>query len=277
MTLTVKLPDQSMRELNDGATGADLAASIGPRLLEAALAVKVDGKLQDLKRPLSEGATVAIVTSKDADSLEIIRHSTAHLLAQAVQRLFPKAKVGIGPVIEDGFYYDFLVDPFFTPEDLVAIEAEMKKIAQEDIPVTREELSRDGAAERFKGMGEHMKVELVESIPQGETLTGYGQGDFFDLCRGPHVPSTGKLKAFKATRYVSGPAARSYIKLEKFTEMNIELVYHDYSNYPEYKQLFPPFQHNVSILDVLFNCGKDAQYFIWGWRSENKNKLTNND
>lgn len=197
MTIRVHLPDQSVRELPDGATGADLAGAIGFRLLDAALAVSADGVLQDLKSPLPNDAKVAIITRKDPESLEIIRHSTAHLLAQAVQRLFPKAKVGIGPVIEDGFYYDFLVDPFFTPEDLVAIEAEMKKIVDEDIPLTREVLSRDATVERFKAMGEPLKVELVEGIPAGETLTGYKQGDFFDLCRGPHVPSTGKLKAYK--------------------------------------------------------------------------------
>jgi len=197
MAITVILPDASERELQDGATGADLAGGIGPKLLEAALAVKVDGEIRDLTMPLPHGAKVAIVTSKDPDSLEVIRHSTAHLLAQAVRRLFPGTHVGIGPVIEDGFYYDFQVEKFFTPEDLVAIEAEMKKIVEAGLPVTREELSRDAALARFQEMGEAFKVELVSDIPADETITGYSQGEFYDLCRGPHVPNTGKLKAFK--------------------------------------------------------------------------------
>ena len=197
MTISVRLPDDSVRELPDGATGADLAGGIGPRLLEAALAVRVDGQVRDLKAPLPDQARVAIITGKDKDALEIIRHSTAHLTAQAVQRLFPNAKVGIGPVVEDGFYYDFQVEKFFTPEDLAAIEDEMRKIVAEGVPVVREELKRDDALARFEGMGEHMKVELVSSIPASETISGYSQGDFYDLCRGPHVPDTGKLKAFK--------------------------------------------------------------------------------
>jgi threonyl-tRNA synthetase len=197
MPISVHLPDDSVRELPDGATGADLALSIGPRLLEAALAVRVDGVVRDLKAPLPDQAKVAVVTGKDPAALEIVRHSTAHLLAQAVQRLFPGVRVGIGPVIEDGFYYDFQVEKFFTPEDLAAIEGEMHKISGEAIPVTREELDRDDALARFQAMGENMKVELVSGIPAGQTISGYRQGDFYDLCRGPHVPDTGKLKAFK--------------------------------------------------------------------------------
>jgi len=196
-TLSLRLPDGSIRQLPEGATGADLARSIGPRLLEAALAVRVDGTLQDLSRPLREGAQVAIITSKDAEAVDILRHSTAHLLAQAVKQVFPQAKVGIGPVIEDGFYYDFQVEPFFTPEDLAAIEAEMKRLAEADHPLVREELARECAVSRFTAMGEPLKAELASELPEGEVITGYRQGDFFDLCRGPHVPSTGKLKAFK--------------------------------------------------------------------------------
>jgi len=199
MPIRVRLPDDSVRELPDGATGADLAGGIGARLLEASLAVKVDGKLQDLKSPLPDGVQVAIVTSKDPDSLNIIRHSTAHLLAQAVRRLFPGAKVGIGPTIEDGFYYDFLVEKFFTPEDLVAIEGEMRSLVEAKVPVLREELSREAAIQRFEELGEPLKVELASEIPAGEVITGYGQGEFYDLCRGPHVPDTSKLKAFKLT------------------------------------------------------------------------------
>ena len=197
MSIAIRLPDDSLRQLPEGATGADLAAGIGPRLLDAALAIRVDGHLSDLKSPLSDGAKVEIVTSKDAASLELIRHSTAHLLAQAVQRLYPKAQVGIGPVIEDGFYYDFLVDKPFTPEDLPAIEEEMRKLVAEGLEVVREELGRDEAVARFKAMGEPLKVEIVSDIPSDQRISGYRQGDFYDLCRGPHVPNTSKLKAFK--------------------------------------------------------------------------------
>jgi len=197
MTMNVHLPDHSLRELPEGATGLDLARGIGPRLLEAAIAVRVNGALQDLSRPLPQGSQVAIITAKDAEGLDVLRHSTAHLLAQVVKRLFPKAKVGIGPVIEDGFYYDFQMDPFFTPEDLLAIEAEMRRLAEEDQPLQREELAKACAVQRFKALGEPLKAELASELPEGETITGYRQGDFFDLCRGPHVPSTGKLKAFK--------------------------------------------------------------------------------
>jgi threonyl-tRNA synthetase len=197
MSIEVRLPDDSLRQLPEGATGADLAGGIGARLLEAALAVKVDGRLTDLKAPLVNGAKVEIVTNKTPESLELIRHSTAHLLAHAVKRLYPEAKVGIGPVIEDGFYYDFWVDKPFTPEDLPVIEAEMHKIAAEGVEVVREDLDRDAAVARFAAMGEPLKVEIVSSIPSGDTIGGYRQGDFYDLCRGPHVPSTAKLKAFK--------------------------------------------------------------------------------
>jgi len=197
MPIAVRLPDDSVRELPDGATGADLALAIGPRLLDASLAVRVDDHLLDLNSSLPNGARVALVTSKDPDSLEIIRHSAAHLLAQAVKRLFPNAKVGIGPVIEDGFYYDFQIEPFFTPEDLVSIEAEMRKVCEEAHSVSREVLGRDEALARFQAMGELLKVELISDIPADQQISGYRQGDFYDLCRGPHIPNTSKLKAFK--------------------------------------------------------------------------------
>ena len=197
MSIEVRLPDDSLRQLPEGATGADLAGGIGARLLEAALAVKVDGRLMDLKAPLVNGAKVEIVTNKSAESLELVRHSTAHLLAHAVKRLYPNARVGIGPVIEDGFYYDFWVDKPFTPEDLPVIEAEMHKVSAEGIEVVREDLDRDAAVARFQAMGEPLKVEVVSGIPAGDIISGYRQGDFYDLCRGPHVPSTAKLKAFK--------------------------------------------------------------------------------
>ncbi len=197
MSIEVRLPDDSLRQLAEGATGADLAGGIGARLLEAALAVKVDGRLVDLKAPLADGVKVEIVTNKSPDSLELVRHSTAHLLAHAVKRLYPHARVGIGPTIEDGFYYDFWMDKPFTPEDLPVIEAEMRKIVAEDVPVIREDLGRDAAVARFAELDEPLKVEIVATIPQGDIVSGYSQGDFYDLCRGPHVPSTSKLKAFK--------------------------------------------------------------------------------
>jgi threonyl-tRNA synthetase len=197
MSITIKLPDGSQRSMDAGATGLDLARSIGTRLAEAALAAKIDGGLADLKSPLPDGASVSIITSKDAESLGIIRHSAAHLLAQAARRLFPSIKVGIGPTIEDGFYYDFLTEKFFSPEDLSAIETEMGKIVAENVQVERQELSRADAFSRFKSLGEDLKAELVSDIPEGETITAYQQGDFYDLCRGPHVPETGRLKAFK--------------------------------------------------------------------------------
>ena len=198
MSITVRLPDDSLRQLPEGATGATLAESIGPRLAEAALGIRVNGgKIVDLTTPLNEGERVSIVTSKDPDSLELVRHSAAHLMAQAAKRVFPEAKVGIGPVIEDGFYYDFWVEKSFTPEDLLAIEAEMRHITEEALPVVREELSQDNAVTRFEQLGEPLKVELVSSIPAGDTITGYRQGEFYDLCRGPHVPNTNRIKAFK--------------------------------------------------------------------------------
>ncbi|MBK9797594.1 MAG: threonine--tRNA ligase [Holophagaceae bacterium] len=197
MPIEVRLPDDSLRQLPEGATGADLAAGIGARLLDAALAVKVDGQLVDLKAPLANGVKVEIVTSKAPESLELVRHSTAHLLAHAVKRLYPNARVGIGPVIEDGFYYDFWVDKPFTPEDLPLIEAEMQKVVAEGVEVVREDLSRDEAVARFQAMAEPLKVEVVSGIPAGDRISGYRQGDFYDLCRGPHVPNTSKLKAFK--------------------------------------------------------------------------------
>ncbi|MBK8724671.1 MAG: threonine--tRNA ligase [Holophagaceae bacterium] len=198
MPISVRLPDDSLRQLPDGATGTALAESIGPRLAEAALAIRIEGiGLVDLSAPLPDGVKVAIVTTKDADSLELLRHSTAHLLAQAVKHLYPEARVGIGPVIEDGFYYDFLVEKPFTVEDLPAIEAEMRRIAESALPVQREELDRDDAVARFRDLGEMLKVEIVSGIPAGSVISGYRQGDFYDLCRGPHVPNTSKLKAFK--------------------------------------------------------------------------------
>lgn len=195
--ITVTLPDASRREYEAGVTVADVAQSIGAGLAKAALCGKVDSKLVDLSYKLEKDASVAIVTAKDPEGLELLRHSTAHLMAQAVKELYPTAEVTIGPAIENGFYYDFKYERPFTPEDLTAIEARMHELAKKDIPVERFVMDRDEAVKYFKGLGEHYKAEIITGIPQGETISLYRQGDFTDLCRGPHVPSTGKLKVFK--------------------------------------------------------------------------------
>ena len=194
---TIALPDGSKREYPQPVTVAEIAASIGPGLAKAALAGRVDGRLVDTSHRIVQDAQLAIVTDKDADGVVIIRHSTAHLLAYAVKQLFPEAQVTIGPVIENGFYYDFAYKRPFTPEDLTAIETRMAELARRDFPVTREVLPRDAAIDFFKSLGEHYKAELIAAIPAGEEVSLYREGDFVDLCRGPHVPSTGKLKVFK--------------------------------------------------------------------------------
>jgi threonyl-tRNA synthetase len=196
--ITVKLPDGSERSLQEGATILDLAASIGAGLAKAAIAGKIDGKLVDLNSKLSNGAAVEIITEKSPEALEIIRHSTSHLMAQAVKALFPQAKVTIGPAIETGFYYDFDVDHPFTPEDLDKIEQKMAELAKADLKIERKELSSSEAVSLFKGMGEDYKVELIEDLG-AESVSLYSQGDFVDLCRGPHLPSTARIKAFKLT------------------------------------------------------------------------------
>ncbi|GAB3748967.1 threonine--tRNA ligase [Lysobacter olei] len=195
--IAITLPDGSRREFDNPVTVGDVAASIGAGLAKAALAGKVDGKLVDTSFRIERDAELAIVTDKSPEALDILRHSTAHLLAQAVQRLFPGAQVTIGPVIDNGFYYDFAYERPFTPEDLPAIEAEMQKIVKEALPVSRSVKSRDDAVAFFKGLGEAYKAEIIESIPASEDLSLYSQGDFTDLCRGPHVPGTDKLRAFK--------------------------------------------------------------------------------
>jgi len=195
--LTITLPDGSRREFDQPVSVADVAASIGPGLAKAALAGKVDGKLVDTSHRIDNDAALEIVTDKHPDALDVLRHSTAHLLAQAVQRLFPGAQVTIGPVIDNGFYYDFAYERPFTPEDLPAIEVEMQKIVKEATPVTRSVKSRDDAVAFFRSIGEAYKAEIIESIPATEDLSLYTQGEFTDLCRGPHVPGTDKLRAFK--------------------------------------------------------------------------------
>ena len=195
--LQITLPDGSQREFPGPVTVAEVAASIGAGLAKAALGGKVDGQLVDTSFRIERHAQLAIVTAKDAEGLEMIRHSTAHLLAYAVKELFPQAQVTIGPVIDNGFYYDFSYSRPFTPEDLVAIEKRMAELAAKDEPVVRRVLPRDEAVAYFKGLGEHYKAEIIASIPAGEEVSLYREGGFEDLCRGPHVPSTGKLKHFK--------------------------------------------------------------------------------
>ena len=196
----VTLPDGSQRRFDQPVTVDEVAAGIGAGLRKAALAGRVNGKLVDTSYVIADDANLAIVTDKDADGLDIIRHSTAHLLAQAVKELFPDAQVTIGPVIEDGFYYDFAYERPFTTEDLAAIEAKMAELAKADQKVTRRVLSRDEAVTFFRNLGEIYKAEIIASIPEKEEISLYGQGNWVDLCRGPHVPSTGKLKAFKLTK-----------------------------------------------------------------------------
>lgn len=195
--IQITLPDGSRREYPAPVTVADVAASIGAGLAKAALAGKVDGKVVDTTYTIAADAKVSILTPKDAEGLDVIRHSTAHLLAYAVKELFPEAQVTIGPVIENGFYYDFAYKRPFTPEDLAAIEKRMAELAAKDEPVTRRVLPRDEAVAHFKSIGEHYKAEIIASIPANEDVSLYREGGFEDLCRGPHVPSTGKLKFFK--------------------------------------------------------------------------------
>lgn len=195
--IEVTLPDGSKREFDSPVTVGDVAASIDAGLARAALAGKVNGKLVDLSHPITENSTVSIVTDKDPEGLEIIRHSTSHLMAQAVKELYPEAQITIGPVIENGFYYDFSLPKHLTNEDLPLIEKKMDEIVKRDLPIVREEMDRDEAVKYFNSIGEHYKAEIIGSIPAGETISLYRQGDYVDLCRGPHVPSTGRLKVHK--------------------------------------------------------------------------------
>jgi threonyl-tRNA synthetase len=193
----IRLPDGTVKPFEGPVTVAELAASIGPGLAKAALAGKVDGKVVDTSYAIDNDADVSIVTERDAEGLDVIRHSTAHLLAYAVKELFPDAQVTIGPVIEDGFYYDFAFKRPFTPEDLEAIERKMSELAKKNEPVTRSLMPRDDAVRYFESLGEHYKAEIIASIPSDEPISLYAEGKFVDLCRGPHVPSTGRLKVFK--------------------------------------------------------------------------------
>src|SRR6266702_2276807 len=196
----IRLPDGSVKSFSGPVTVAEVAHAIGPGLARGALAGKVNGKLVDMTHRIESDAELAIVTERDKEGVEILRHSTAHLLAYAVKELFPDAQVTIGPVIENGFYYDLSYKRPFTPEDLAAIEKRMAELAKKDFPVRREVWPRDKAVEYFKSIGEHYKAEIIASIPAGEEVSLYREGDFVDLCRGPHVPSTGRLKVFKLTK-----------------------------------------------------------------------------
>ena len=196
----IRLPDGSSKSFPNPVTAAEVAQSIGAGLARAALAARVNGKLVDLSHRIEADADLAIVTERDPEGVEVLRHSTAHLLAQAVKELFPDAQVTIGPVIENGFYYDFSYKRPFTPDDLSQIEKRMTEIAKKDLPVQRKEMKRDDAVAFFNSIGEKYKAEIIASIPEKETISLYGQGDWIDLCRGPHVPSTGKLKVFKLMR-----------------------------------------------------------------------------
>jgi threonyl-tRNA synthetase len=226
---TITLPDGSQKQFDGPVTVHQVAQSIGAGLAKAALAAKVNGKLIDTSRSLDSDVSLSIITDKDLDGLEILRHSTAHLLAHAVKQLFPEAQVTIGPVIEDGFYYDFSYPPGFTPEDLSKIEERMTELATKDYAVTREEISRDEAIKLFRGMGEEYKAKIIEDIPIGETLTIYRQAEFVDLCRGPHTPSTGKIKAFKLTKL-----AGAYWRGDSNNEM-LQRIYG--TAWPDKKQL----------------------------------------
>lgn len=225
----IRLPDGSERQYSHAVTPAEVAADIGSGLARATVAARVDQQLVDASYPITEDAHLELVTGRDAEGLEVIRHSTAHLLAQAVKALYPEAQVTIGPVVDDGFYYDFAVDRSFTPEDLEAIEGKMQELAEADLEVQREEWPRDEAIRAFEAMGERYKAEIIRDIPQGETISLYRQGDFVDLCRGPHVPSTGRLGAFKLTKL-----AGAYWRGDPNNEM-LQRVYG--TAWPDKKQL----------------------------------------
>ena len=225
----ITLPDGSQRHFDEPVSIRQVAADIGPGLAKATLAGVVNGQLKDASFLIETDAALRIVTSKNDEGLEIIRHSTAHLLAQAVKQLFPEAQVTIGPVIDDGFYYDFAFERAFTPEDLMAIEAKMKALVKEDIPIERSVLPRDEAIKFFRDMGEAYKAEIIESIPSDEALSLYHQGGFIDLCRGPHVPSTGRLGSFKLMK-----VAGAYWRGDSNNEM-LQRIYG--TAWPDKKQL----------------------------------------
>ena len=196
--ISISLPDGSSRDFEPGVSGADVAAAIGPGLAKAALAIKLDGVVIDLATPIARDAAVEIITAKSPEALDLIRHDAAHVMAEAVKELYPETQITIGPNIEDGFFYDFARSTPFTPDDFAGIEKRMAEIVKRDEPITREVWERDAAIAFFEGEGEHYKAEIIADLPEDEVITLYRQGDFIDLCRGPHLPSTGKLgSAFK--------------------------------------------------------------------------------
>ena len=210
--ISITLPDGSQRQFDHPVSIHDVAADIGAGLARAALAGKVNGKLVDTNHVIEDDAELAIITERDEEGLDIIRHSTSHLLAQAVKQLYPDAQVTIGPVIDDGFYYDFSYPKGFTPEDLQKIEKRMEELVKQDLQVVREEVTRDAAIQIFREMGEEYKAQIIEDIPKDEILSVYRQGEFMDLCRGPHVPNTGKLKASLTVKvYKASDAAKTAI------------------------------------------------------------------
>src|SRR6056297_1083084 len=225
----IMLPDGSRKSFSEPVTVREVAADIGPGLAKAALAGEFNGRLVDVDYRIEGDGSLRIITTRDDEGVEVIRHSTAHLMAQAVKRLYPDTQVTIGPTIEHGFYYDFAREKAFHPEDLEAIEKEMQRIVDEDLPVQRSELPRDEAISFFRDQGEAYKAEIIADIPAGETLSLYRQGDFIDLCRGPHVPSTGKLGAFKLTKL-----AGAYWRGDARNEM-LQRVYG--TAWPDRKQL----------------------------------------
>lgn len=195
--ITIAFPDGNKKDFEKGITGEEIAQSISPGLRKQALAIKLDNQFIDLRRPLQNGGKIEIITYKDADGIDIMRHSTAHLMAQAIKRLYKDVKFGVGPVIDEGFYYDIDMEDSLTPEDLPKIEKEMQRIIDENLEIARQDVSREEAKEMFREIGDDLKLELIDDIPEGETISIYKQGEFFDLCRGVHVPQTSKIKAFK--------------------------------------------------------------------------------
>ena len=250
----ITLPDGSHKQFDRPVTVDEVAGSIGAGLKRAALAARVDGKLVDTSYLIERDAPVAIITDKDAAGLEIIRHSTAHLLAQAVKQLFPEAQVTIGPVIENGFYYDFSFKRPFTPEDLAAIEARMQEIAAADLKVERRVMARDAAVDFFRKQGEIYKAEIIAGIPDKDEISLYGQGDWVDLCRGPHVPSTGKLKAFKLMK-----VAGAYWRGDSRNEM-LQRIYG--TAWPDQKSL-ADYLHRLEEAEKRDHrrIGKDLDFF----------------
>jgi threonyl-tRNA synthetase len=270
----VTLPDGSQRRFDKPVTVDEVAGDIGAGLRKAALAGRVNGKLVDTSFLISNDVELAIVTDKDPDGIEVIRHSTAHLLAQAVKQLFPDAQVTIGPVIQDGFYYDFSYKRPFTTEDLAAIEAKMTELAKADQKVSRRVLTRDEAVRFFKHQGEIYKAEIIASIPDKDEISLYGQGDWVDLCRGPHVPSTGKLKAFKLTK-----VAGAYWRGDSRNEM-LQRIYGtawaDKKQLDEYLRHLETFGENMFLTKTPdertycikpMNCPGHVQIFKHGLRS----------